>query len=83
MVPLITFPMGAGFEAYSAYNVMMSLQFHENQVPAVRYYTQALYGALGLVVLVNVIGGIVWYPSMVKKVLKRLKPSPVDAKKLQ
>ena len=54
--PLVTFPQGAGSEAWAAYSL---LQFTQNQ---------ALYVALCLVVLVNVGGGIVWYPSMVKKV---------------
>ena len=63
MVPLITFPLGAGTEAYAAYVVSQ----HE---------TQPLKTMLLLVVLVNVIGGVVWYPSMIAKVGRsRTRPS--------
>jgi len=59
-VPLITFPQGAGSEAWAAFSL---LQVTNNQM---------LFGALCLVVLINVGGGLVWYPSMVRKVHKSL-----------
>ncbi|GMI00795.1 hypothetical protein TrLO_g13544 [Triparma laevis f. longispina] len=67
-VPLITFPMGAGTEAYAAYLVFLTT---ENML---------LKAALGLIVLVNVVGGTVWYPGMVKKVTRSLKGEKKKAK---
>jgi hypothetical protein len=68
--PVVTFPMGAGTEAYAAYLVLIATS--DNAV---------LRAALGFVVLVNVVGGTVWYPSMVAKVGKSL-AAKKDAKKL-
>ena len=59
--PLITFPMGAGTEAYAAYLVLIKT---DNNI--------FLKGLLGLIVLTNVVGGIVWYPGMIKKVIRSL-----------
>lgn len=67
--PLVTFPMGAGTEAFAAYTVA--------QVTP----STPLYVALTLVVLVNVIGGIVWYPSMIAKVTRSLSPKAQKDKK--
>merc|ERR1712216_322718 len=52
-VPLVTFPMGAGTEAYAAYKVHQVTPLEQNPL---------LYVALTLVMLVNVVGGTVWYP---------------------
>ena len=59
--PLITFPLGAGTEAYAAYLVL--LQTTNNMF---------LKGLLGLIVLTNVVGGVLWYPGMIKKVIRSL-----------
>ncbi|GMI09639.1 hypothetical protein TrVE_jg9699 [Triparma verrucosa] len=56
--PLITFPLGAGTEAYAAYKVLMVT---ENML---------LKPVLGLVVLINVGGGTLWYPGMIHKVIR-------------
>lgn len=72
-VPLVTFPLGAGTEAYAAYLVAM----------ATGGSNPVLTAALGLVVLVNVIGGTIWYPSMFAKVGRSMKKGEKkgDAKK--
>jgi len=67
-VPLITFPLGAGSEAWAAYQV---LSVTANQI---------LYYVLWLVVIVNVTGGVVWYPSMMMKVVKSLAGENGDRK---
>ena len=59
--PLLTFPLGAGTEAYAAYMVLLASDHMVWKV------------VLGLVVVVNVGGGCVWYPSMVAKVTCSLK----------
>ena len=66
-VPLVTFPLGAGTEAYAAWLVL-------NVTPHTPLKV-ALFG----IVLVNVIGGTFWYPSMVAKVGKSLR-EPSKAK---
>jgi len=72
-VPLVTFPMGAGTEAYAAFLVHQVTPMAENPV---------LYAALSLVILVNGIFGPVWYPGMVRKVGRSLGESKEgDAKK--
>ena len=58
MVPLVTFPMGAGTEAYAAHRVWMKTK------------NTPLFFTLTAVMLVNVIGGLIWYPSMIRKVGK-------------
>jgi hypothetical protein len=60
-VPLITFPLGAGTEAYAAYIVMK-----------VASTDKVMKLALGLIVLINIFGGAAWYPSMVAKVVRSL-----------
>ena len=62
-VPLVTFPLGAGTEAYAAYSVLITTP----QLP--------LKVALGWIVVVNCIGPPVWYPSMIAKVTRSLKTS--------
>merc|ERR1711879_218494 len=52
-VPLVTFPLTAGAEAYAAYCVL----------PVTK--STSLKVVLGLVILVNVFGGSAWYPKMV------------------
>jgi hypothetical protein len=58
--PLITFPLGAGTEAYAAYKVLMVTD------------NMFLKAVLGLVVLINVGGGSIWYPGMIAKVVRSL-----------
>ena len=58
---LITFPLGAGTEAYAAYLVL--LETTNNMF---------LKGLLGLIVFTNVVGGVAWYPGMIKKVARSL-----------
>ena len=62
-VPLITFPLGAGTEAFAAYSVLFATPH------------ALLQCALGLIVLVNFFGVIAWYPSMVAKVQRSLRPA--------
>jgi hypothetical protein len=69
--PLITFPLGAGTEAYAAYKVLMVTD------------NMLLKAVLGLVVLVNVGGGSIWYPGMVMKVVKSLKGGKKDDEKVE
>jgi len=59
-VPLITFPMGAGTEAYAAYLVLLKTD------------NMFLKGLLGVIILTNIVGGVLWYPGMIKKVILSL-----------
>jgi hypothetical protein len=69
--PLVTFPMGAGTEAYAAYKVLMVSD------------SPVWKAVLGLVVVINVGGGIVWYPSMVAKVTRSLRGDKKATKKAE
>ena len=68
--PLITFPMGAGTEAYAAYRVLLVSD------------SVAWKAILGLVVVINLVGGLIWYPGMCRKVTKSLSGSmkPLEKK---
>jgi hypothetical protein len=66
-VPLITFPLGAGTEAFAAYIVLFA-------TPHAAHHA-LLKCALGLIILVNFFGVIAWYPSMVAKVQRSLRPA--------
>ena len=68
-MPLVTFPLGAGTEAYAAYVVLQTTP------------NLALKLALGMIVLVNCIGCPVWYPSMARKVIRSIKREPAAAKR--
>jgi len=61
-VPLVTFPLGAGTEAYAAFVVLQATP------------STALKLALGMIIIINCIGCPVWYPSMARKVGRSLKP---------
>ena len=67
-VPVVTFPLGAGMEAWASYNVLMVTT------------NNLLRVALACVIVVNVGGGAVWYPSMVAKVGKSLRPADKKGK---
>ena len=59
-VPLVTFPLGAGTEAWAAFATLRATPPY------------ALKAVLGLVVVINVGGGAAWYPSMIRKVRRSL-----------
>ena len=92
LMPLVTFPLGAGTEAFAAYTVAQVVRPRfarracstpaptaATSLTTDARFTQVttgtpLFVALVLVVLVNVIGGMVWYPSMIAKVKRSLSP---------
>jgi len=79
--PLITFPMGAGGEAFASYLVHKETPNHLLYGGADASLSQIVLSfAFVLVIIVNVGGGSIWYPSMCMKVVKALKGDKTKAK---
>ena len=80
--PLVTFPLGAGGEAFAAYLVHNETPNHYLYGGADASLSQMVLSfAFVLVVIINVVGGTIWYPSMCMKVVKVLKGDKSKEKK--
>ena len=59
--PVVTFPIGTGVEAFGAYQATWGAHAQKGALP------QALLHA---VMAINLLGGLAWYPSIVKKAMR-------------